>query len=439
MSPEKLSPGAAARAQRDADFAARFGNGARPQAVAPKADPAAPARSRAVAIRAGLTSWAETRRLIMDARQAEDWIVLGYTSFELYCEGEFSMKSLRLTAEERQDAILAFRSAGMTVREIGAATGTSKNTAQRALKAAEVDLRVPDGTKLPQVEALRQAIEDAAVSKDSFACEDCGKKLATGIVRAAQTRCLKCDPERIHFAREVGGPCEACEADEAATLVAGTQSPPAADASTTLPHAGVPAGGDQNEERTEAEHEQDSAWHGGPGECGVGCSCGASFDGFNSVDEATDELALHIANPEERIEEEAAEPPADLPAAATTSLPDGGGDPTPEPELQPGQDHHQVSGVSPGGVPPEMPSVMAGELGDGGGTSLTPSSSSDPDEWVDPASALMRAFRSFVGTTVMAVDTEAVAGMLTDAEVLDLHLMGEQIADCIERIKHATP
>lgn len=453
MSPEKLSPGAAARAQRDADFAARFGNGARPQAVAPKADPAAPARSRAVAIRAGLTSWAETRRLIMDARQAEDWIVLGYTSFELYCEGEFSMKSLRLTAEERQDAILAFRSAGMTVREIGAATGTSKNTAQRALKAAEVDLRVPDGTKLPQVEALRQAIEDAAVSKDSFACEDCGKKLATGIVRAAQTRCLKCDPERIHFAREVGGPCEACEADEAATLVAGTQSPPAADASTTLPHAGVPAGGDQNEERTEAEHEQDSAWHGGPGECGVGCSCGASFDGFNSVDEATDELALHIANPEERIEEEAAEPPADLPAAATTSLPDGDGDPMPEQSQQPGQDSppvlgsegfpgraetdHHRAGVSGGGHAPRDSSLVElEEFEDDDDTAMTSSSSGDPRDEHTPTDLLLMTFDALINL-IDHLDAEAVGPLLFPAELEQLHGHVDALAAFVARVSKA--
>lgn len=381
-------------------------------------------------------------------------------------------------------------------------------------------------------------------------CERCAAPLESFIARAAQTRCLACDPERDHFSDEPGGACLGCAPSSVGTGI--TYRPPAPEALCPSPtdpmhcatcpaeiswpdrtgghlrcskcdsitqHRAIPDGpgwlpecrycaatrtsavsvpaagtdGTVTPEGEPADAEKAAAFAGTPtgptspgpvGDLPEGGAHGRRLSDLEDSPAAELIEPSHAGVPavggqtEERIEVMSAEEfeaavnrqldalqltreqlaamavdddwvslaakklwlaIKDTPAAATTSLPDGGGDPTPEPELQPGQDHHQVSGVSPGGVPPEMPSVMAGELGDGGGTSLTPSSSSDPDEWVDPASALMRAFRSFVGTTVMAVDTEAVAGMLTDAEVLDLHLMGEQIADCIERIKHATP
>jgi hypothetical protein len=54
------------------------------------------------------------------------------------------------------------------------------------------------------------------------ACERCGRELDEGIVKAAQTRCITCDPDRLHYAVEVGGACEPCAALdlETAALVA---------------------------------------------------------------------------------------------------------------------------------------------------------------------------------------------------------------------------
>jgi hypothetical protein len=54
------------------------------------------------------------------------------------------------------------------------------------------------------------------------ACERCGRELDEGIVKAAQTRCITCDPDRLHYAVEAGGACEPCAALdlETAALVA---------------------------------------------------------------------------------------------------------------------------------------------------------------------------------------------------------------------------
>ena len=48
-----------------------------------------------------------------------------------------------------------------------------------------------------------------------------------------------------------------------------------------------------------AEHEISTAWKGDePGECGVECKCGVTYDGFDSLAEAETHLLRHIANPE---------------------------------------------------------------------------------------------------------------------------------------------
>jgi hypothetical protein len=310
-----------------------------------QADPAKPARDRAESIRDGLRSWVATRLLITEAYKGQDWVLLGYTSWELYCDREFDMKSLRLTADERNDAILSFRSVGMTTREIGAATGTSKDTVSRALK-PKVDLRVSDETKPPLVEALRGEIEAAAERIE--------------------------DPESDGTGLGSGNP----------------QS--AADGADTTDADGA--------EARSASHAVDAP----------------APDG-GSVPGPPSGVTL-----EERIEEEAVEPPVDTPAAGVTSLPDGVGDPTPEPEQQPGHDtptgreggrseldHQQSMGVDAAGEAPEgpRPSVEPVELEDG--ELLASPSSSD---------RLMHLFASLV---------HALAGL--DADALGPQLLGEEM------------
>lgn len=51
------------------------------------------------------------------------------------------------------------------------------------------------------------------------------------------------------------------------------------------------------------EHDAASAWKGDePGSCGVACLCGVELDGFDTLDEAAEELARHIETPESASE-----------------------------------------------------------------------------------------------------------------------------------------
>jgi hypothetical protein len=47
-----------------------------------------------------------------------------------------------------------------------------------------------------------------------------------------------------------------------------------------------------------AEHYETNAWKGdGPGSCGIECACGVTYDGFDTLAEATQQLRWHIADP----------------------------------------------------------------------------------------------------------------------------------------------
>lgn len=124
------------------------------------------AHRRAETIRMGLRSFVETRAAITEAFEKNDWMTLGYTSWQAYCDKEFNAKSLKLSAQDRIEAALAFKDAGMTLREIAAATGASAATIHRALRSDEdVDLHVSDETRSSLVNATEDAgdmpVEDA--------------------------------------------------------------------------------------------------------------------------------------------------------------------------------------------------------------------------------------------------------------------------------------
>lgn len=131
-------------------------------------------------------------------------------------------------------------------------------------------------------------------------------------------------------------------------------------------------------------------------------------------------------------------PPADSPAAAVTSLPDGDGDPTPEPDRQPGQDSptgrdraaagafsdapevsaiatagrsetdHHRAGVSGGEVRGDSGQSPAGpeELEDGVPPAVAPSSSDD----------VLRAFAGLL-VQLQPVDVDSVGPLLLDEEM----------------------
>jgi len=393
------------------------------------------------------------------------------------------------------------------------------------------------------------------VPRDLDYCGICGNELAEK--NGGYLRCPNCDRRQEHIAEALldgsWGECRLCTKTSAAVTAANTE-----DASLAL---GEPADTDQAAVsagiQTAAEglthpeadggeavsipfhaddppaptgddaaspppvgvtHEQENGWAGPNGDCGASCTCGVMFDGFDTIGEARALLDAHIANPEERDEDEvhlasmfrprgapdcyavgAVEAvttstcptceawlltedgsewidrwnrrwtTTDTPAAATTSLPDGEGHPMPEQSQQPGQDsptgreggrsetdtpvgpdhpvattvlpgidHHQVSGVFPGGD--EAPvSVLSGpaagyadarepvELEGGGDASLP--SSSDPDE-------LMNAFGVLVHFLDNA-DLDAIGPLLLGEDMETLHSHVDAIAAYVGKLGRA--
>lgn len=79
--------------------------------------------------------------LVVEACTRRAWAALGYPSWDAYCSREFHTERLRLPRSERAEVVAAFAAAGMSVREIAAATGASKSAVGRDLSGA-----VPNGT-----------------------------------------------------------------------------------------------------------------------------------------------------------------------------------------------------------------------------------------------------------------------------------------------------
>lgn len=101
------------------------------------------AQRRAERIRVGMHSFIATRKEIAAAYAERDWVTLAYDSFEAYVESEFSEGRLRLSPDERREAVAELRRAGMSTRAIGAVVGASKDTVARDL-ATVSDETVPD-------------------------------------------------------------------------------------------------------------------------------------------------------------------------------------------------------------------------------------------------------------------------------------------------------
>lgn len=79
-------------------------------------------------IRSGLsTVWQD----LVVAYQGRVWISTGYKSWDDYLKGEFGGAPLRLPREERADTVKSLRDAGLSLRAIASATGTSYGTVSR--------------------------------------------------------------------------------------------------------------------------------------------------------------------------------------------------------------------------------------------------------------------------------------------------------------------
>lgn len=129
-----------------------------------------PARARAGQIREGIANYLSTLGVIAIAYQEQDHLTLGYESWQEYVDTEFSAERLRLPAEHRQKAVAELRLAGLSTRAIGTAIGVSRETVRRDLagdtNVSPEEITGADGktysAKAPVVEAMAQAIEDAA-------------------------------------------------------------------------------------------------------------------------------------------------------------------------------------------------------------------------------------------------------------------------------------
>jgi hypothetical protein len=72
---------------------------------------------------------------IIESFRQRDWIALGYESWDALCSAEFGTV-LRLSVEDRQQAVSELRGAGMSTRAIGSALGVSDVTVRRDIEGA---------------------------------------------------------------------------------------------------------------------------------------------------------------------------------------------------------------------------------------------------------------------------------------------------------------
>lgn len=71
--------------------------------------------------------------LIVQAYEGRAWSALGHGSWDDYCVREFGTARLRLPFEDRREVVYSLRDAGLSIRSIAAATGSSTRTVQRDL------------------------------------------------------------------------------------------------------------------------------------------------------------------------------------------------------------------------------------------------------------------------------------------------------------------
>lgn len=84
--------------------------------------------------------------LIKQAYIGRAWNALYYSSWDEYCREEFGASRLRLPSEERREVVGSLRDAGLSIRAIAAATGTSSGTVHSDLSAG-VQNRTPADQK----------------------------------------------------------------------------------------------------------------------------------------------------------------------------------------------------------------------------------------------------------------------------------------------------
>lgn len=75
--------------------------------------------------------------LIVEAFRSRAWAVLGYDSWDAYCQGEFEGMSLQPPRDERLQVIQSMREEGMSSRAIASATNLSQSMVTRELSRSQ--------------------------------------------------------------------------------------------------------------------------------------------------------------------------------------------------------------------------------------------------------------------------------------------------------------
>ena len=87
--------------------------------------------------------------LIIAAYRGQAWRSMGYSAWDAYCQGEFGSLALQPPREDRQNVIMSMREAGMSIRAIGTATGSSYGTVSRGLEEVEASNQSGDPNGSP--------------------------------------------------------------------------------------------------------------------------------------------------------------------------------------------------------------------------------------------------------------------------------------------------
>jgi hypothetical protein len=86
---------------------------------------------------------------ILRAWEGRAWDAMGYTGWQEYVSAEFDTNHLSLPRDERANVVAMLSNAGMSTREIGAATNLSHPTVIEAKKTGGRNLPLEGGRPLP--------------------------------------------------------------------------------------------------------------------------------------------------------------------------------------------------------------------------------------------------------------------------------------------------
>lgn len=105
-------------------------------------------------------------QLVKAAYNGRAWLALGYASWDDYCGREFGGSRIALPREDRPEVVASLRDAGLSIRAIASATGSSRGTVQRDL-ASGVPNGTPDaGPSTPDVAGVQNRTPDAPQEPD---------------------------------------------------------------------------------------------------------------------------------------------------------------------------------------------------------------------------------------------------------------------------------